>query len=138
MAQQKNLSQNNDLLERFTASFAGLRSHSNLPNGTTPFIWAIAVLLIVIFAAFYLNVRSNNEAILRTNLMKSTAKVADNIEMRLRASSASMARPYRAAGTGRKYGGSSEQILSGAAQQQPGNHFDPTDRTKRKRHRIHG
>ena len=92
MAQQKNLSQNNDLLERFTASFAGLRSHSNLPNGTTPFIWAIAVLLIVIFAAFYLNVRSNNEAILRTNLMKSTAKVADNIEMRLRASSASMAR----------------------------------------------
>ena len=92
MPQNNNTSTNNDLLERFTSAFPGLRSHSSLPNGTAPFIWAIAVLLVIIFSAFYLNVRSNNEAILRTNLMKSTAKVADNIELRLRNGTAAMGR----------------------------------------------
>ena len=92
MTYKKHISQSNDLLDRFSSAFAGLKSHSNLPSGTTPFIWAIAVLIIVIFSAFYFNVRANNETILRTNLMKSTAKVADNIEMRMRGISASMAR----------------------------------------------
>ena len=92
MTYKKHISQSNDLLDRFSSAFAGLKSHSNLPSGTTPFIWAIAVLIIVIFSAFYFNVRANNETILRTNLMKSTAKVADNIEMRMRGISANMAR----------------------------------------------
>ena len=92
MTYKKHISQSNDLLDRFSSAFAGIKSHSNLPSGTTPFIWAIAVLIVVIFSAFYFNVRANNETILRTNLMKSTAKVADNIEMRMRGISANMAR----------------------------------------------
>ena len=92
MTYKKHISQSNDLLDGFSSAFAGIKSHSNLPSGTTPFIWAIAVLIVVIFSAFYFNVRANNETILRTNLMKSTAKVADNIEMRMRGISASMAR----------------------------------------------
>ena len=89
MTYKKHISQSNDLLDGFSSAFAGIKSHSNLPSGTTPFIWAIAVLIVVIFSAFYFNVRANNETILRTNLMKSTAKVADNIEMRMRGISAS-------------------------------------------------
>lgn len=92
MTYKRQISQSNDLFDRFSSAFAGIKSHSNIPGGTTPFIWAIAVLIVVIFAAFYFNVRANNEAILRTNLMKSTAKVADNVEMRLRGTSAAMAR----------------------------------------------
>ena len=88
MTYKKHISQSNDLLDRFSSAFAGIKSHSNLPSGTTPFIWAIAVLIVVIFSAF----RANNETILRTNLMKSTAKVADNIEMRMRGISANIAR----------------------------------------------
>ena len=80
MTYKKHISQSNDLLDRFSSAFAGIKSHSNLPSGTTPFIWAIAVLIVVIFSAFYFNVRANNETILRTNLMKSTAKVADKVD----------------------------------------------------------
>lgn len=92
MSSKFKFAHHSDLLERFSSTYPGLEKRSALSSGATPFIWAIAVLLIVIFSAFLLNVRTNNEAVLRTNLMKNTGKVADNMELRIRATTASMAR----------------------------------------------
>ena len=80
------------IMDRFGESVTALKKQSKLSTGITPFIWAIAVLLIVIFAALYINVRTNNETILRTNIMKSTTQVANNIELRLTSTSSTMAR----------------------------------------------
>ncbi len=55
------------------------------------FIWAIAVLLLVIFVALYISIRANNETIVRTNLMKNTAQVADNLELQLTNASSAIA-----------------------------------------------
>ena len=79
-------------MDRFGESVTALKKQSKLSTEIAPFIWAIAVLLIVIFAALYINVRTNNETILRTNIMKSTIQVANNIELRLTSTSSTMAR----------------------------------------------
>lgn len=62
------------IMDRFGESVTALKKQSKLSTEIAPFIWAIAVLLIVIFAALYINVRTNNETILRTNIMKAQSR----------------------------------------------------------------
>ncbi|MCD8338619.1 MAG: hypothetical protein LUC43_00195 [Burkholderiales bacterium] len=72
---------------KFVGRFKSLLSFfkTGIPHSgaNTHFIWAIAVLLVVIFAALYIDIKSNNETILRTNLIKSTSIVAENIELHI-------------------------------------------------------
>ncbi len=79
-------------MERFNNSALAGQWQTKITDKSSPFIWAIAILLVVIFVALYINIKTNNETILRTNLMKSTAQVADNIELRLTNTTTSLAR----------------------------------------------
>lgn len=81
----------NDEIERLSESFSSLRPKKSISKASAQFIWAVAVMLIVIFVAFYLNARENNEMVLRTRLMRCSTQVAANLELHLRNITASIA-----------------------------------------------
>lgn len=83
--------QNSDEIGRLSESFGFLHPKSTISKASAQFIWAIGVMLVVIFVAFYLNARENNEMVLRTRLMRSSAQVAANLELHLRNTTASIA-----------------------------------------------
>ncbi len=92
MKESKPSSYGSHFIDKFGDTVLSLKKQSQISSGIAPFIWAIAVLLIVIFAALYINIRTNNETILRTNIMKSTGQVAEGIELRLTTATSTMAR----------------------------------------------
>ncbi len=76
---------------KFKDIFSSAGSQTAKSRSGISFIWAIAILLLVIFSALYISIRANNETIVRTNLMKNTAQVADNLELQLTNASSSIA-----------------------------------------------
>lgn len=71
------------LSERFSKSFETFSSRSSLPKNVLPFIWAIAVLLLITFGALYNHFVINTTTVVQTNLRQNAALIAGNIEFEL-------------------------------------------------------
>lgn len=71
------------ILDRFSQSFESFHTLAALPKSVVPYIGAVAILIIIVFAALYNSFVTNSASVIQTNLRQNTFIVSSNLELEL-------------------------------------------------------